>query len=90
MVYHAGLTTETTRRLRRMKIIALDELLFGGFRIYVECAAESSDVRPVGRGALYAPDRLLGPVPVDSALPGFTTAYERVDDRIFPGDVRPW
>jgi hypothetical protein len=52
------------------------------FRIYVELDAESTDVRPVGRGALYAPERLLGPEPVDNCYPDTNpTAYDRVDDR---------
>lgn len=82
-VYHAGLTTKTTQRLRRFNVIVTVDFLLFEFRIYVELDAEESDVRPVGRGALYAPDRPVDLSAVDNFLPHRPTAYEWADDRVF-------
>jgi hypothetical protein len=61
-----------------MVVISIDgpEWLFGRFRIYVELAAEASDVRLPGRGDLYTWN--------PAADPEFSTAYDRCDDRWLP------
>ena len=56
------------------------------FRIYVEQDGEQSDVRLATRAVLYVLDRAVTVRLVDN-LPSSTTAYDRVDDRTFPGDV---
>ena len=64
-------------------IINVEHLLFE-FRIYVEHDAESSDVRlrVVGATCVKGPS---GPVELLTREDGgSTTAYDRVDDRLFP------
>lgn len=58
-------------------------MLFG-FRIYVECGPEQSDVRPVERGDPYVAETAVARAPVDNESAGYSTAYDRVDDRTFP------
>lgn len=56
------------------------------FRIYIEQAEESKDVRPGERVVLYARGNGSYRLPVDK-LPDSTTAYDRCDDREYPGDL---
>jgi len=63
---------------QELLIIDTEQLLFE-FRIYVQLAAEQSDVRPPDRGDFY--------VRFPTADAESTTAYDRVDDR--PGSWEP-
>ena len=64
----------------------------GQFRIFIECAAEMSDVRLSGRGDVYVNTDAPFVVVVDKSGgvvaddPRSTTAYDRADDRDFLED----
>jgi len=59
----------------------------GGFRIFIECAAEESDVRLSGRGDVYVSPGAPFVVELQTQHPENPTAFDRVDDRSFPEDV---
>jgi hypothetical protein len=59
-----------------------------GFRISITCDAEQQDVRLSGMG-VSVPERHGHAHVASCFLPGATTAYDRVDDRVFAEDVPP-
>lgn len=68
-------------------LIDPQSFIVGEFRIYIQMAASQSDVRlsEMGDPCVVCAARLSEPV--DNQPHGSPTAYDRVDDRIFPGDV---
>jgi len=53
------------------------------FRIYLEDTGDQTDVRLPTRAVLYVGARRIIFEAVDNSLPDSTTAYDRVDDRVF-------
>jgi len=64
-------------------IITVEHVVFE-FRIYVELDAESTDVRLAGEAFHVQPGPSAPPAEFPAGEPVHYTAYDRVDDRVFP------
>lgn len=80
--------TSAPQEVRRLLILTVHQptLLSPEFRISVECDGWQADVRPGERAALFSDGWAIISRREQDAPVETPTAFDRVDDRSFPGD----